>query len=147
MSRYVVRKYKGNGTDLLKEDNLSESASVDVWLEAEAHQYHPAIAPIVYQSFISPKILGGTPDQAIIDASLEKFKKVLEVYEARLCKFKYLAGDFFSLADISHFSLTKYFMATQYGSVFESYPHVKAWWVDITSRPAFKKVAAGMMGA
>jgi glutathione S-transferase len=126
---------------------LSESASVDVWLEAEAHQYNPAISPIVYQSLIVPKMRGGTPDQAIIDSSLEKFKKVLEVYEARLSKSKYLAGDFFSMADISHFSYTKYLMATPYGSVFDSYTHVKAWWDDITSRPAFKKVAAGMLGS
>ncbi|XP_078149034.1 putative glutathione S-transferase GSTF1 isoform X1 [Carex rostrata] len=146
ISRYVLRKYKTNGSDLLKEGNLSESAMVDVWLEVEAQQYNPAISPIVYQSFILPKMRGATPDQAIIDTNLEKLKKVLEVYEARLSKSKYLAGDFVSLADLSHFSYTNYLMATPYGSVFESYPHVKAWWDDITSRPAFKKVASGITG-
>lgn len=119
---------------------------VDVWLEVEAQQYNPTISPILFQSIILPKMYGGTPDQAIIDTNLEKLKKVLDVYEARLSKSKYLAGDFVSLADLSHFSYTNYLMATPYGSVFESYPHVKAWWDDITSRPAFKKVA-GMMGS
>ncbi|KAJ3703840.1 hypothetical protein LUZ61_007545 [Rhynchospora tenuis] len=146
IARYVLRKFKGQGPDLLKEGNLSESAMVDVWLDVEAHQYNPAISPIVYQSLILPRMYGGTPDQSIIDTNLEKLKKVLDVYEARLSKSKYLAGDFFSLADLSHFSYTKYFMATPYASVFDSYPHVKAWWEDFTSRPAFKKVAAGMGG-
>ncbi|KAJ1686000.1 hypothetical protein LUZ63_017390 [Rhynchospora breviuscula] len=147
ISKYVLRKYKESGTDLLKEGNLAESAMVEVWLEAESQQYNPAISPIVYQSLVIPKMRGGSPDQTIIDASLEKFKKVLEVYEARLSKSKYLAGDFFSLADLSHFPYTRYLMVTPYASVFESYPHVKAWWEDITSRPAFKKVSAGMLGS
>ncbi|KAJ4766466.1 Glutathione S-transferase [Rhynchospora pubera] len=147
ISRYVLRKYQASGADLLKEENFAESALVDVWLEAEAQQYNPAIQPIIFQFFVVPRRFGVSPDQAIIDSSLEKLKKVLEVYEVRLSKSKYLAGDFFSLADLSHFPYTKYFMATPYASVFESYPHVKAWWDDITSRPAFKKVAASMHGS
>ncbi|KAL6615182.1 hypothetical protein ACP70R_037452 [Stipagrostis hirtigluma subsp. patula] len=105
ISRYVLRKYKTEGVNLLREDNLQESALVDVWLDVEAHQYNPAISPVIYQHYLIP-MRGGTPDQKLISESIEKMKKLLDVYEARLSNFKYLAGDFVSLADLSHFPYT-----------------------------------------
>ncbi|KAJ3702021.1 hypothetical protein LUZ61_005726 [Rhynchospora tenuis] len=136
ISRYVLRKYK---SDLLKESSIADSAMIDIWIDVEANQYFPTISPITFQCLLVP-ILGGVPDQNIVDASLEKFKKVLEVYEARLSKSKYLAGDFVSLADLSHFALTFNLTRTPYASVLDSYPHVKAWWEALLTRPAIKKV-------
>ncbi|OEL37314.1 putative glutathione S-transferase GSTF1, partial [Dichanthelium oligosanthes] len=98
---------------LLRENNLQESALVDVWLNVEAQQYNR------------------TPDQKCIGECIEKMKKVLDVYEARLSKSKYLAGDFVSLADLRHLPYTVYFMRTPYASVFDSYPRVKAWWKEL----------------
>lgn len=83
-------------------------------------------------------------NQKVVDESLEKLKKVLETYEAHLTKNKYLAGDCISFADLNHFPFTFYFMATPYASVFDSYPHVKAWWEDLMSRPSIKKISANM---
>ncbi|XP_008805761.2 probable glutathione S-transferase GSTF1 [Phoenix dactylifera] len=143
IARYILRKYKSSGGDLLKEGSLEESAMVDLWLEVESQQFNPAIGPIFYQIFIFPRF-GNVPDQAVIDTNLEKLCKVLDVYEARLSKTKYLAGDFFSLADLSHVPLLHYFMATPHASVVNSRPHVKAWWEGVSSRPACKKVTAAM---
>ncbi|XP_010904820.1 probable glutathione S-transferase GSTF1 [Elaeis guineensis] len=143
IARYVARKYKSSGPDLLREGNLQESAMVDLWLEVESQQYNPAIAPIVYQCLVIP-MRGGVADQKLIDANVEKLGKVLDVYEDHLSKTKYLAGDFFSLADLSHLPYTHYFMATPYASLFESRPHVQAWWQDLSSRPAVRKTAAAM---
>ncbi|KAL6348450.1 hypothetical protein AAG906_007382 [Vitis piasezkii] len=83
-------------------------------------------------------------DQAIIDVNLEKLGKVLDVYEARLGTTKCLAEDFYNLVDHHHLSHTYYFMKTPWASLINSRPKVKAWWEDISSRPAFKKVAKGM---
>ncbi|XP_062210804.1 probable glutathione S-transferase GSTF1 [Phragmites australis] len=141
ISRHVLRKYKTDEVNLLREGELQESALVDVWLDVEAHQYNPVISPIVYEHFLVP-MQGGTPDQKLIDECMEKMKKLLDVYEARLSKFKYLAGDFVSLADLSHFPYTCHFMATPYASVFDSYPSVKAWWEDLMSRPAVQRVVS-----
>ncbi|EMS55898.1 hypothetical protein TRIUR3_22045 [Triticum urartu] len=81
-----------------------------------------------------------------VDESLEKAKKVLEIYEARPSKHKYLAGDFVSFADLNHFACTFYLMdATPYASLFDLYPHVKAWWEDMMSRPSMKKLGAGSL--
>ncbi|CAA2990170.1 glutathione S-transferase F9-like, partial [Olea europaea subsp. europaea] len=46
--------------------------------------------------------LGITAGQKLIQESEEKLHKVLDIYEERLSKNKYLAGDFFSLADLGH---------------------------------------------
>ncbi|KAJ3702020.1 hypothetical protein LUZ61_005725 [Rhynchospora tenuis] len=85
-------------------------------------------------------MLGGVTDQNIVNTSLEKFKKVLEVYEVQLSKSKYLAGDFVSLADLRYFALTFNLTLTPYASVLDPYPHVKAWWESLLTRLEIKKV-------
>ncbi|KAF6988036.1 hypothetical protein CFC21_005622 [Triticum aestivum] len=145
IAKYVLRKYKTNGVDLLREGDLKEAAMVDVWTEVDAHTYNPAISPIVYECLINPLMRGLPTNQTVVDESLEKLKKVLEVYEARLSRHEYLAGDFVSFADLNHFPYTFYFMATPHAALFDSYPHVKAWWERLMARPAVKKLAAQMV--
>ncbi|XP_047090775.1 glutathione S-transferase 4-like [Lolium rigidum] len=140
IARHILRKYK---PELLRSDNLQESAMVDVWVDVDAHQLEPIIRPVVFNVIIKP-FTGSDCDQDLVDGSIEKLKKTLEVYEARLSSSKYLAGDFVSLADLTHFSFMRYFMATQYAEVVEAYPHVKAWWEALLARPSVKKVMAGM---
>lgn len=139
----MLRKHKTDEINLLREGNLEESALVDVWLDVEALQYDPAMHAVFVQHRVVPT-LGGTSDQKIIDEIIEKLKKVLDVYEVQLSRHKYLAGDFFSLADLSHFPYTHYFMGMPYATVFDSYPRVKAWWEGLVSRPAVQKVASMM---
>ncbi|CAM0951595.1 unnamed protein product [Alopecurus aequalis] len=138
--RHILRKYR---PALLRSDNLEEATMVDVWVDVEAHQLEPIIRPVVFNVIIGP-FVGRECDQDLVDKSIEKLKKTLEVYEARLSSSQYLAGDFVSLADLSHFSFMRYFMATRYADVLEAYPHVKAWWETVLARPSVKKVMAGM---
>lgn len=128
----------------MRDGDISAAAMVDVWTEVEAQQYYPALSPVVFECIIFPVMRGTTTDQKVVDESLDKMRKLLEVYEARLSEHKYLAGDFFSFADLNHFPFTFYFMATPYASVFDAYPCVKAWWQSIMSRPSIKKIAANM---
>jgi glutathione S-transferase len=115
---------------------------VDAWTEVEAHQYHPAISNIVRQCVIMP-LIGGARDQAVVDENVGKLGKVLDVYEARLSSSPYLAGDFFSLADLAHFAFTYFLMAgTEYAPLLEKRASVGAWWGRIMARPAVRKVAA-----
>ncbi|KQK04356.1 probable glutathione S-transferase GSTF1 [Brachypodium distachyon] len=144
ISRYVLRKYKTEEVNLLREGNLEESALVDVWLDVEALQFDPVMHSVFYQHRVVP-VLGGTTDAKMVEVSIGKLKKVLDVYEAQLSKHRYLAGDLVSLADLSHFPETHYFMEMPHAAVFDSYPRVKAWLEDLMSRPAVKKVVK-MMG-
>ncbi|KAJ3669615.1 hypothetical protein LUZ60_011565 [Juncus effusus] len=142
ISRYILRKCK---SDLLREGNFKESAMVDVWLDVESNQYNPPVSSIVIEEIFKP-FLGGAREPEIVNTNLEKLEKVLEVYEARLSQCKYLAGDFISLADISHIPFTYYLMLSPHDSLFDSYPHVKAWWEDLLRRPSIGKVVAMFPG-
>ncbi|KAK1280032.1 putative glutathione S-transferase GSTF1 [Acorus gramineus] len=142
VARYVAKKYD-SGTDLLRSGDAEEAALVDVWLDVEANHFDPPIAVISYQYVVLP-IFGGVTDEKVVEENAAKLEKVLDVYEERLSKSKYLAGDFFSLADLSHFPYIHRFMLTPKATLITSRPHVNAWWEAISSRPAVKKVAAGL---
>ncbi|BAF04971.2 Os01g0370600 [Oryza sativa Japonica Group] len=101
IGKYILRNYKTSEVDLLREGNLKEAAMVDLWTEVETHQFNPALSPIMFQCIINPALHGIPTNQKIVDETVEKLKKVLEVYEAHLSENTYLAGEFVSFANIS----------------------------------------------
>ena len=146
IAKYILRKHKTSELDLLRESSgsVEESAMVDVWTEVEAQQYYPAISPVVFECIIFPVMRGAATNQAVVDASLDRLRGVLEVYEARLGRSRYLAGDSVSFADLNHIPFTFYFMATPYASLFDEFPKVKAWWEGLMARPAVQRVCKNM---
>ncbi|MES6669710.1 glutathione S-transferase N-terminal domain-containing protein, partial [Cutibacterium acnes] len=101
ITRYLARQYgKGKGGHLLKEESPAEAAAVDQWIEVEAQHFNGPISTIVFQILFLPVFFGGKTDEAVVAAEVEKLGKVLDVYEARLSKTKYLAGEKYSLADL-----------------------------------------------
>ncbi|KAL5983820.1 hypothetical protein ACLOJK_017915 [Asimina triloba] len=145
INRYIATKYKGSdgADDLLRLDNLKEAAVVNVWMEVESQTFNQPISAIVYQILVTP-LFGKATDDELVETSSEKLEKVLDVYEERLSKTLYLAGDFYSLADLNHFPYIRYLMKTAKAHVISSRPNVNAWWERIASRPATKKVIQGM---
>ncbi|OAY66190.1 Glutathione S-transferase F10 [Ananas comosus] len=104
--RYYGAKYVGKGPNLLGR-TLEEKARVDQWLDAEAINYNPLVFPIVFNLFVLPR--SGVPgNKAEAEAAVEKLDKVLEIYERQLSKTKYLAGNEFTLADLTHIPATRY---------------------------------------
>ncbi|KAH7433031.1 hypothetical protein KP509_07G051100 [Ceratopteris richardii] len=84
---------------------------------------------------------GGTPNMDVVNENLAKLEKVLDIYEEHLSKSEYLAGDFFSLADLSHIPYTHYLInIAKKGDVITSRKHVNEWWQKISSRPSWQKV-------
>ncbi|KAK8951487.1 Glutathione S-transferase F13 [Platanthera zijinensis] len=144
ITRYLVRKY-GKESGLLREESPADAIAIDQWIEVEAQQFNVPISSIFYQHLVIPLFYGGTTDLKVVAAEVEKLGKVLDVYEAWLSKTKFLAGDFYSLADLHHLPYVHYlFTTTPHGSLILSRPHVKAWWDAVASRPASKKVIAGL---
>ncbi|OAE19094.1 hypothetical protein AXG93_2062s1050 [Marchantia polymorpha subsp. ruderalis] len=138
IARTYARKYADRGTALYG-SSPQEEALVEQWLEVEAQHYDSAISKIVYNLLFYPKF--GLPcDHGVVAEQMAKFEAVLDVYEKRLSESKYLAGDFFSLADLSHITYTYYFIEIAHrGAVFDSRPHVKAWIADLFARPTTQK--------
>ncbi|ESW18227.1 hypothetical protein PHAVU_006G023400 [Phaseolus vulgaris] len=137
--RYFAEKYKNQGTDLLGK-TVEDRGLVEQWLDVEAHNFTPPIYSLVKIYFAS--VLEGVPaDPKAIKENEEKIEKYLDIYEKRLSQTKYLAGDFFSLADLNHLPFTSYLMnEMEKGFMVRERKHVSAWWDDISSRPSWKKV-------
>ena len=137
--RYYAAKYADRGPNLMG-NSLEARALVDQWLEVEAHNFNELIFTLVLQLVILPR-MGEPGDMALAHTCEQKLEKVLEVYEQRLSKYNYLAGDSFSLADLSHLPGIRYLMnEADLGHLVTERKNVNAWWQDISSRPAWKKL-------
>ncbi|XP_015973367.1 glutathione S-transferase F9 [Arachis duranensis] len=137
--RYYAEKYKSQGTELLGKI-IEERGIVEQWVEVEANNFHPWAYKLAIHVLFS-SIIGITPDPKIIEESEANLSKVLDIYEERLSKSKYLGGDFFSLADISPLPFIDYIvnnMGREY--LIKDRKNVSAWWDAISNRPSWKKV-------
>ncbi|KAE8076749.1 hypothetical protein FH972_015376 [Carpinus fangiana] len=112
-------------------------------MEVEAHQFHGPATAILHEIIVNP-MYGVASNEQTIEREMEKLGKVLDVYEERLSKYKYLAGERYSLADLHHSPNLVYFMKTTKVEAITCRPHVRAWWDAISSRPATLKVSANM---
>ncbi|XP_022879714.1 glutathione S-transferase F11-like [Olea europaea var. sylvestris] len=137
--RYYAAKYASSSIELLG-NTLEERALTDQWLEVEAQNYNPLVYNLVLQLMVLPRS-GHRTDMTVVQNCKTKLEKVLDVYEQRLSKSKYLAGDSFTLADLSHLPNTRFLM-NEGGleHLVKERKSVHSWWTDISSRPAWKKV-------
>ncbi|KAK9115703.1 hypothetical protein Sjap_014650 [Stephania japonica] len=137
--RYYTTKYASQGTNLLG-NTLEQQALIDQWLDVEAHNYNDLIYNLVLQCIVFPK-MGKPGDLATVNDCEHKLERVLDVYEQRLSQSKYLAGNSFTLADLSHLPGTRY-LTHELGleRLVKERKNVKAWWEDISNRTAWKKV-------
>lgn len=137
--RYIAAKYADRGPNLLG-STMEERALVDQWLEVESHNYNDSVFTLIFQLVILPRM--GKPGDLALARNCEKeLEKVLDIYEERLSKSKYLAGDSFTLADLSHLPGTRYLMnEAGMSHLVRERKNVNAWWEDISNRPAWKKV-------
>ena len=137
--KYFSEKYKSQGVELIGR-TIEERGLVEQWLEFEVQYFHPSFCNLAVNVMLAPA-LGGPPDPNLIQESEASLVNVLNIYEERLSKSWYLAGDFFSLADVSHLPFINYIVNTVgKGHLIKEREHVCAWWNDISRRPSWKKV-------
>ncbi|KAG6544986.1 hypothetical protein Mapa_013678 [Marchantia paleacea] len=135
--RYIATNYEGLN---LLGSTPQEKAMVDQWVEVEAHSFEPPVLEILGELYFGPKVQK-VPDVAVVEENITKLEKVLDIYDAQLAKSKYLAGDFYSMADLVHIPMLHRFVtSTGKESLVTSRKHVHAWYENISSRPAWKKI-------
>ncbi|XAR61309.1 Glutathione transferase [Bertholletia excelsa] len=140
ITRYIACTYVDKGNQLICMD-AKKMALVSVWMEVEAHQFDSAAGNLTWELAIKP-LIGMATEAAVVEENKVKLAKVLDVYEARLARSKYIGGDSFTLADLHHLPNVQYLMATQVKELFKSRPRVSAWCTEILARPAWLKVCA-----
>ncbi|XP_030955613.1 glutathione S-transferase-like [Quercus lobata] len=145
--RYVCDKYADKGNKGLYGTNPLAKASIDQWIEAEGQNFNPPSSTLVFQLAFAPR-MNIKQDKVVIRQNEEKLSKVLDIYEKRLGEARFLAGDEFSLADLSHLPNTQYLVSgTDKGNLFTSRENVGRWWDEISSRDSWKKVVDMQKGA
>ncbi|KAK4490236.1 hypothetical protein RD792_000896 [Penstemon davidsonii] len=140
ISKYVCDKYANQGNKGLFATNPLEKASIDQWLEAEGQNFNPPSSVLVFQLAFAPR-MKIKQDENLIKLNEAKLAKVLDVYERRLGESRYLAGDEFTLADLSHLPNSQYLVnGTTVAELFTSRKNVERWWDEISSRESWKEV-------
>ncbi|XP_028765930.1 glutathione S-transferase [Neltuma alba] len=137
--RYICEKHPEKGNKALYGTNPLAKASIDQWLEAEGQSFNPPSSVLVFQLAFAPR-MKIKQDEGAINLNGEKLAKVLDVYDRRLGESRFLAGDEFSLADLSHLPNTQYLMSTEKGELFTSRKNVSRWWSEISTRDSWKQV-------
>jgi glutathione S-transferase len=115
---------------------------VDMWLEAEAQNYNAHVETIVGEKMFK-KWKNEEVDQNALDKAVLEFEKVLDVYEKHMEGKKYIAGDEYSIADMSHIPYTYYFLKCGYKDIVKKRPNVYNWLKRIIKREAVRKVLEG----
>ncbi|XP_027149497.1 glutathione S-transferase PARB-like [Coffea eugenioides] len=138
--RYVCDKYASQGYKGLYGTNPLVKASIDQWIEAEGQSFSPPSSLLVFQLVFAPR-MKIKQDENVINLNVEKLSKVLDVYEKRLGESRFLAGDEFTLADLSHLPNAQYLVnGTDKGELFNARKNVARWWDEISTRDSWKKV-------
>ncbi|MED6206425.1 hypothetical protein PIB30_026639 [Stylosanthes scabra] len=138
--RYVCEKYGERGNKGLYGTNPLAKASIDQWVEAEGQSFNPPSSALVFQLAFAPR-MKLKQDERVIRQNEEKLGKVLDVYDKRLAETRFLAGDEFSLADLSHLPNAHYLVtATDMAQLFTQRDNVSRWWNDISTRDSWIKV-------
>ncbi|CAI0394352.1 unnamed protein product [Linum tenue] len=133
---HIAQKFASKGAQL-----VTGEAEMKVWLQVEINHFEPASSQLGWEQVFKP-MFGMTTDPAAVEANEAKLTKVLDVYEARLSKSKYLGGDQFTLVDLHHLPNLQCLIGTPTKKLLDSRPKVSAWIADITGRPAWAKVLA-----
>lgn len=138
--KYIVTKFEIEGSNLMG-STAEEKAKVDMWIDLETMILHPAVMALNGHLYNRPNFYSKETNQVAVAENIPKVEKILDVYDAHLAKNKYLAGDFFSIADMIHIPpLYILVNKSRCASMFTSREHLKAWWEEIYSRPSWKKV-------
>ncbi len=134
---YIEQTYKSNS---LLGNSLKEKAEVRrITSLFNVNFFADVTNNIIFEKVIKKYVNKSSPDSASIRKGNNNIKKYFD-YIAWLTNIRnWLAGEEFSLADISaaaHVSCLDYINSVEW----KSYPEVKDWYVRIKSRPSFRNI-------
>jgi len=135
--RYLAEKFANKGPELIPKDPKAK-AVMEQQISVETSNLTPSAMKLVYQEVFNPMKKLPT-DPKLVEEALAALTKTLEVYEKFLSQYKYAGGNTFTLADICNMPYFEYLQGTSAKAVIAKFPHVQAWWDNVSARPAWKK--------
>ncbi|XP_062206117.1 glutathione S-transferase F11-like [Phragmites australis] len=150
--RYVCTEFPRQCTRNLFGAGALERASIEKWLQAEAQSFDAPSSALAFHLALAPPMGGASPAAPDADdeevslragtaESERQLLRVLDVYDDALGRSAYLAGDEFTLADLSHLPNTHYIACSARGrALLASRENVARWYEAISARPAWRQV-------
>lgn len=136
--RSMAHQYGKRGEELIYWD-ARKQAVVANWVDVEDRKFEPPALTLINELAIKPKS-GLETDYELVAEAEAKLAKVLDIYEARLSEFKYLASEKYTIVDVLHLPNLQNLMDTPAKKLLQSRPKVWAWCSEILARPAWAKV-------
>jgi glutathione S-transferase len=133
----AILLYFGEGTALLPDDTY-DRAKVYEWLFFEQYSHEPAIAVRRALSIYPERRSEATPER--MTHLLESGNRALAVMEQRLGDADWLAGNAYSLADISLYAYTH--MAADGGYDLQRFPRIRRWLGRVAAMPRHVAIEA-----
>ena len=136
--QYLAGKKPESG--LLPSD---ERGRLDVtrWQFWDLAHWDPAVAPLLLEKFVKPKILGVSEiDQAAVARSTEMFHRAAAVLEGQLEGRRYVTGDTLTLADFALGAPLNY--ADKGCFPLEPYGEIRRWHAGLMALPAWQNTIA-----
>jgi glutathione S-transferase len=136
-SRSILRYLSNKYTKVI---DLYPNVNTDIWLEAESQNYNPLASKLAYELVFKKD--NHLIDKELISKYMDELSSVLDIYNERLKYTKYIGGNTFTIADISHIPYTRLLMksSSEIKELFKSKRHVYHWWKKIISRPSFDAI-------
>lgn len=145
--RYVCTEFPRECTKALYGAGALERASIEKWLQAEAQSFDAPSSELAFHLAFAPWLAGAAPaapdDEARVAESERRLLRVLGVYDDALARTRFLAGDEFTIADLSHLPNSHYIAGSERGRMLlGAKKHVARWYEDISARAAWRQVVA-----
>ncbi|TVU31827.1 hypothetical protein EJB05_23528, partial [Eragrostis curvula] len=144
--RYVCTEFPRWCTRGLYGSGALERASIEQWMQTEEQSFDAPSSALAFHLAFPPR-LGEEEDDddlhagVVVAESESALLRVLDVYDDALAQSAYLAGDEFTLADLSHLPNAHYMACTDRGrALLASRENVAGWYDSISARPAWRQV-------
>ncbi len=132
--RYLDEKLDGTR---LTPSTLKDRALMEQWISVETSNFTPHAMGIIYEKFFAP-MRGAQPDLARVDRALPPLTHALEVMDKQLGKTEYIAGQTFTLADVSFMPYVEYLFPSGHGELITGPANVSRWWNQVSNRRSWQ---------
>lgn len=134
-SRAICRYLNESAGGKLVPADVRSRALMEQWISVETSNFTPHAMKFIYHHvFQRPQ------EPEVLQAAEAKLTETLGILDAHLAKHPALAGETFSLADISYMPYVEYMMMTPSKELLLKWPNVMSWWGRVSERASWKKV-------